>query len=73
MAVVVANVDAGGNVVVLGHGQSPPSCMVRFRPMIFYVCHRRLRAEHNLGPLIPFGPGPCGCELPRIPYYQALV
>ena len=22
--------------------------------MIFYMCHRRLRAEHNLGLLIPF-------------------
>src|SRR5215218_11455837 len=26
MAVAVANVDAGGNVVVVGHGRSPPFC-----------------------------------------------
>src|SRR5215210_9316544 len=29
---------------------------VRFGPTIFYMCHRRLRTEHNLGLLIPFGP-----------------
>src|SRR5215211_6790816 len=60
MAVAVADVYAGGNVVVVGHGRSPPSCLVRFGPTIFYVCHRRLRAEHNLGLLIPFGPGLSG-------------
>src|SRR5215204_6865270 len=26
----------------------------RFGPTLFYVCHRRLRAEQNLGLLIPF-------------------
>src|SRR3712207_1794654 len=66
MSVAVADVDAGGNVVVvLGHGRSPPSCLVRFGTTIFYGCHRRLRAEHNLGLLIPFGPALCG--FPRIP------
>src|SRR3712207_5255466 len=27
---------------------------------LLYASHRRLRAEHNLGLLIPFGPGLCG-------------
>src|SRR5215212_1093115 len=29
---------------------------VRFGPTSFYMCHRRIRAEHNLGLLIPFEP-----------------
>src|SRR5215210_255935 len=38
---------------------------VRFGPTIFYMCHRRLRAEHNLGLLIPFEPVCRTCEILR--------
>src|SRR5215210_592348 len=44
---------------------------VRFGPTIFYMCHRRIRAEHNLGLLIPFEPVCCTYRAPRNPDFLA--
>src|SRR5687768_8010978 len=72
MAVAVAYVDAGGNVMVVGHGLRvllPLRVHALDLRDHLYASHRRLRAEHNLGLLIPFGPGLRG--LPRTPYMRS--